>query len=130
MISESETKFRKNKNSSAQICVSIADVLQVLSALCLKSSNVCKHADWKHVDFISLDTELTEPNILISFPWQTVTVDYFLIETQTLDRYREDRQRRSFLSIFMPLVGYTYVATIGYPKAIDHLYARHDLIIE
>ncbi len=86
---------------------------------------------WTHIDLISLDTELTEPHILIAFPWETVQVDFFLIERITCcDENKEnDRRRLAFLQIFMPLMGYRHMENIGQPVLIDDVYARSDLVV-
>ncbi len=82
-------------------------------------------AGWTHIDFISLDTELTEPHILIAFPWNTVKVDYFLIERNTCcNNDALNAKRLAFLQIFMPLVGYKHME---YIFGIDDIYMRADL---
>jgi hypothetical protein len=81
---------------------------------------------WTHIDFVSLDTETTEPHILISFPWDTVTVDYFIIERITWGKDELNAQKLSFLKIFMPLMGYKH---LEYIRNLDDIFVRNDLII-
>ena len=75
---------------------------------------------------ISLDTETTEPHILASFPWSTVTVDYFLIERMANTFEAQSLRKWSFMQIYMPLMGYDHMVALGNQ---DDVFVRRGLQI-
>jgi hypothetical protein len=80
---------------------------------------------WTHYNLISLDTETSEPNILVSFPWTEITVDYFLIEQGNIAHIGVNNDEKlKFIRMFMPLVGYDRV---DYISSIDDLFARRGI---
>ena len=87
--------------------------------------NTEQRVGWTHYHLISLDTEKSEPNILVSFPWSEITVDYFLIEqgdTANMNVHNDDKLK--FIRMFMPLMGYDRV---DYLSSIDDLFARRGM---
>jgi hypothetical protein len=110
------------------MCVPIGAVLHVLN--------------YTHVDFISLDTESTEPHILVGvnllgfnigftntfaikipimetlqvgFPWASVTVDVWMIE-------RGGDAKNTFIQMYFTLMGYSKARHNGQ----DDFYVRND----
>lgn len=55
------------------------------SVRCLKLQHLIDHQGWRHVDFVSIDTEGNELNVLKGIDFSKVTIQLFLIEENTDD---------------------------------------------
>ena len=79
----------------------------------------------EHIDWLILDLEGSEVPILLSFPWERVTVD--IVEVECRWCWKSDSPdfwKKTFYPEFFKLIDFNYV----FEQGMDHIYARNQLL--
>jgi hypothetical protein len=95
-----------------------------MQATCVPMSAIFHALNWTHLDFMSLDTEGTEVEILLSIPWHVIDIDVIMVECNRCQYPNENStdyiRKRHFMRTYLDIQGYDEVEYL----TLDYVYVK------